>query len=151
MSYSQGFDELIHSLILKHPALSVPEIAVHLWGEGNQDAKGKRLYRQVNPYDDTASLKVVDPERLNDVLDTDRIIEHQARRRGLVTYRLPDVSVPEDVDGQGVMKALVRTVKEFGEFAAEAAANGSQIDKEGYEAIEAIVSLMALARRRKQL
>lgn len=146
MSHSQSLDELIHSLVIKHPVLSVQEIAVGLWGEGKHEAKTKRLYRQINPYDDAANFKAVDLPRLSEVLNTDEIVLHQARRRGLAVYRIPDVPAE---GRQEAMNALAQSIKEFGEFVTEAAASGDQIEKEGYEAIVAIAAMMALARREK--
>lgn len=89
-----------------------------------------------------------------DVCDSDLPLIFMARQRGGVY-----LNVPQGAGGDPgpLVRKLADSVKEFGEFAAEAAADVADGDipadqlariiKEGHEAVEAIMALISLARK----
>ncbi|GAB7080907.1 phage regulatory CII family protein [Megalodesulfovibrio paquesii] len=89
---------------------------------------------------------------LMDAAQSNAPLEFLARQRGGVFLPLPEPAC----GGGELLQSLSRSIKEFGEFAAEAAtdiADGdlprTQLDrilKEGQEAVEAIMAMMRLAR-----
>ncbi len=89
---------------------------------------------------------------LMDAADSNAPVEFLARERGGVFLALPE---PAKGGGE-LVQSLARSIKEFGDFAAEAAesiADGDlpreqldRITKEGQEAVEAIMAMMRLAR-----
>lgn len=91
---------------------------------------------------------------LMQVCDSDLPLVFLARQRGGVYIKMPEGAGGEP--GPLVQK-LAASVKEFGEFAAEAAADVAdgdiphdqlaRIQKEGHEAVEAIMALINLARQ----
>ncbi len=96
-----------------------------------------------------------DMDRLLPIMDatgSDAPVEFLARHRGGVFIRVPE---PAQSNAE-LVQALAASIKEFGEFAAEAAsgiADGrvardelDRILKEGQESMEAIMAMMKLAR-----
>lgn len=89
---------------------------------------------------------------LMDAAESSAPLEFLARERGGVFLNLP---APAEGSGD-LVASLANSVKEFGEFAAETAtsiADGDlprdqldRIQKEGHEAVEAIMAMMKLAR-----
>ena len=89
---------------------------------------------------------------LMDACASDAPVEFLARERGGAFIRMPE---PAECNA-GLVRGLAVSVKEFGEFAAETAADiedgdipRDQLDRitrEGQEAVEAILSMMKLAR-----
>lgn len=91
---------------------------------------------------------------LMDACDSDLPLIFLARQRGGVY-----IKVPQGAGGEPgpLVQKLAASVKEFGEFAAEAAADVAdgdipadqlaRIQKEGHEAVEAIMALINLAAR----
>lgn len=91
---------------------------------------------------------------LMDICESDLPIIFLARQRGGVYLRVPPGTGGEPGP---LVQQLAASVKEFGEFAAEAAADVADGDipadqlariiKEGHEAVEAIMALISLARK----
>ena len=89
---------------------------------------------------------------LMDAADSNAPVEFLARERGGVFLALPE---PAQGGGE-LVSSLAASIREFGEFAAEAAADIAdgdlprvqldRITKEGQEAVEAIMAMMRLAR-----
>jgi Na+-transporting methylmalonyl-CoA/oxaloacetate decarboxylase gamma subunit len=156
-SGSQRFDELLHDLIIKHPRFSVEEIAGRLWGEDQIASKAKKLYRQVNPYDDGANFKAVDLPRLTEVLEADEIVHYLARRRGMVAFR--PATAEASANANSVLTALAKAVRECGEFMTAAAKNIEEpqtaestaaVRKVADEVIAAVESAVSLFEQRNK-
>ena len=91
---------------------------------------------------------------LMEVCESDLPLTFLARQRGGVFLKVPQGSGGEPGP---LVEKLAASVKEFGEFAAEAAADVADGDiprdqlhrilTEGHEAVEAIMALMSLARK----
>lgn len=90
-----------------------------------------------------------------DIMDSDAVLHAMARARGGVY--VPLVRDMKILDGSDLGQAVLSSVKEFGEYASESAASIAdgriprdqldRMEKEGQEAMTAIMSFLEMARR----
>lgn len=138
---------LVHQAVLRAPsgldARSIAEVA----GYTNYNTMMSELSRQPGH---KLGADMLLP--LMDASGSNAPVEFLARERGGVFLPLHEPAL----GGSELVQSLAASIKEFGEFAAEAAhdiADGDlpreqldRINKEGQEAVEAIMSMMKLAR-----
>lgn len=142
---------VVHQCVLNAPnGLETHDIAPLAGYEGSRITSYTNMMTELKQEGRKCDLNRLLP--IMNATDSDAPLHFLARHRNGIFYRLP-----EPATGPGTLvESLAATIKEFGEFASEAAQcinKGTitagmmeRMDKEGYEAIGAIMAMLNLAR-----